>query len=507
MITIAVVVFLAIILLVFLILAARAWKALHITLLFLVFIAMTFGLMLMSKTVRTRNAWQNQHHVNLEKVAETKAAYDLAVYGKSDAIALDENSLVGVSMLLEKQRTGRGRVWNNVRADDGGTDQEVKLNVLKSDGTASTTTSLKPDMILYAFKNKLRALEGREESVLISESYIGNIKIVSVAADGTATGEALFIADAEVFNDKLSQTWALYEQMPTDSHDAFRDASGIVENPSDLTDVDAYLTKYRAALKTYMPKTMIGIEGDDEYESFIDQFAFDGMREDQIKDWLSQNGNRAFDPDPNQLYDVFKFNDSTNKNQFDGFQVNNTTANIKEEDQFDNNGYAVDPALKLPEDRVHFQTDNEIVIDQRSAQDGIKNENQVVIKAPFQDNNVTRMYTLYKRELLDYPYLLRKLRESANDLVEQEARLSANNSQAQLSIENLKKQTNNRTAKISNLKTDNQNLSEDLASIQELLKQRSLELEQRQLRINALYLDISEKHEALKLASEEIMGN
>ena len=506
MIPFAVIALLGVLLLVFLILSAKSWRVLHLTMLFLVFVAMSASLLFISKAFRVQNAWQQRHLENVRLADEQTEAYYAAVYGDDKQISLQPNTYLGSSALLEESRVGRGRVWERVRATAGTNANEVSLTLLGSDNEAIDANSLQPDTILFVFENNARPEPGEDglaqevpegelaPELQVADRYIGSIRIASIAGN-SINAEALFVANQEAFDSK-SRTWAMYERAPSDNYGIFRQAAGITEDPSSADlNVNEYQERIRPVIKFYMPKDKMGFASDSEYESFVDQFAFDGMRLNAIREWSTANGNRRFDPDLNQVWDAIEFTQPSQEFPVDASEA----ITLKGADQIDDSGLAVSPGLKNGGD-VSFEAGQVVLIDAATARNGIVRDGNVIIPPLYDPNDLasnTKLkvsYSIYRRELIDYPSLLKTSRELTQKMQDRMQRVAANSKLAEESVNKLQDQINTRTQLITNLKSDESRLTADLKSIQDLFTAKSEQLQQKQLRINALYLDIARMH-------------
>ena len=514
MITIAVIVVLGILLLVFLILSVKSWRVLHLTMLFMVYVAMSFSLLLFAKAFRIQNAWQKQALQNQRTAEEQEKAYLAAVYGDENEISLPENSYLGISAMLDAFRVGQGRVWRRARATAGTNSEEVTLTLVDGEDQDLAADSLSADTILYAFRNTARTMPGPDGGApaedgtnvapqeIVADNYIGAIRISSITGNAI-TAQALEIADQDEFNNK-TRTWALYERAPVDMHGVFRTAAGIDSDPSAAElDVDAYQNRIRPVIKFYMPQEMVGISNPSEYESFVDSFAFDGMRLDAIRGWLEANGNRRFDPDLTQVWDRIEFTEESPE-----FKVNASEAlSLRGSDQIDDTGLAVAPSLKAGSDTIKFAKNEQVLVDAATARNGITRDRQLIMSPLYDPENLAAntklkvLYSIYRRELFDFPTLINATKEMTEKLDDRTQRVSINNELSKTAAANLQEQIEIRTGLVTNLKTDNERLAGDLSLINDLLATKTEELNQTQLRINALYLDISRLHGQIQSVS------
>lgn len=246
-IVIAVLALMAILLLVFLILSGRAWGYLHIAMVFLVFVAMSVTLVLLSGTFRLRNDWAFRYQENKKEVEKQTAAYEEAVFGPPNAISLPRDSVRGIEAALQVERVRQGRIWKNVTASKG-SDGQVKLTFPDTGG--GNAPVLGQDMLLFAFQNGDIAVDGT--NVTAPVGYVATVRVKSADAGG-AVVEGLFVADPKEFSDP-QVNWTLFEKMPNDTNDVFLRAFAIAEDPSSRNlQVNEYLTNIREAQRVDAP--------------------------------------------------------------------------------------------------------------------------------------------------------------------------------------------------------------------------------------------------------------
>ena len=482
---------LGIILFVLCILSARAWKIVHIMLLIMVFIAMGATMSMLSAAYRTRSDWINRATKNEAAAEKQTAALNEAIYGPEDAVSLVDNCLLGVNARLQIELQGQGRVWKIVKPE-AAANNEATIKFPNS--PAGTAGQIGEDMLLYVFKNRSINVGSESTPQSVPANYLATVRVTRSANDEIVV-EGLFVVNQQEFENK-NATWTLFERMPLDSHTAFRKAFGITQSP-DAPDLDAaqYINDFRGQLKAFMPKP--DNMDEDAYESLIDRYVFDGMRKNEIEKWMADKANnpksRVFDPADHEYFHKLKFKKAITK------QIDDTSQSLDNSEAIDAlTGHAVDPKLKGGDENgmVTVPANSSGFYDVASY-----NANKVLLN----NADAEIQYTVYRRELIDFPGLIEKTRNYSAELTLQVGRLNENIKLSQQSNADLKTQQATRSSVYNGLSNDNKNLTEDLASIRDLLNKTQEELDNTRQSINDLYADISQKHKEVNLKSRALL--
>ncbi len=499
MITYAVLGLLAIVALVFCILSAKTSKILHVMLMFVVFVAMGACVIFMSAAVRTRIDWVKQYNETLDKLETEKAKYRQALYGDADEIELKRNSLLGIETILDIELTGQGRVWRNTKPAVAGPNS---VTITFGPGASS---QIENDMLLYVFKEKGVTVKNSDTPVRVATDYVGAVLVTNVA-DDTVTAKGQFIADTAAFTDAdamQSVRWTVFEKMPIDPTDSLLRA--VYDEPFDPAnppaninfDVDTHVKLMRDKFKELFAKP--DSLTDTEYESLVDDYAFEGMKLTDINAWLQKNGNgRKFDKGQDERYYHLTIKDKqTIKVQVDNTDDSNTLNNRSAIDP--NTGLAVNPTLKAGTDDgvATLKAKESGYFSVRACDEGADG---LVKMSPLNPNGgvATIDYEVYRRAIVDIPARIQKIRENTTDLELRTIDWRENIKLVTKSNELLNAQINLKQKHVRELSSDNVNLNKDRESVETLRSELDEEVRNTMQRINDLYADIRQKHQLLE---------
>ncbi|MEQ1905048.1 MAG: hypothetical protein ABL888_12745, partial [Pirellulaceae bacterium] len=259
-----------------------SWKQWHWT--FSVFLILSFiaGVAAVSATAKVhtlRRAALVEFEESEKSLDENKAKYARALYGEEKSPTYSEKSLYRYEADYKLETTGRGRVWKNGSVDGGEGVRTFSFSG-EANSAASDTSALK-NTLLYAFKDADVDLnvEGNAVVVPIATTFLGTVKVTNVQ-DKQLELTPVFVVDPTKIAEAGS--WTLYEKMPGDRHETFVRANDL---PKDIT-----LTEYRALLtEKIFPAANLGMDpASEEYEAFIDQFAFDDRPIGEIRTWIDE---------------------------------------------------------------------------------------------------------------------------------------------------------------------------------------------------------------------------
>ena len=511
MITYAVLGLLGILVLVFCILSAKSAKILHVMLMFMVFVALTACIIMLSAAVRTRNDWTRQYEENVKALEEQNQAFQKAIYGDKDAIELERNCLLGIENRVAIELTGQGRVWRSTKPKVAGNDSvEITFG-------AGATSQIEKDMLLFVFKERTFTIPNDQDptkptDVPVATDYIGSVRVTNVDND-KVTAKGQFIADIPGFTDgdaMQSVRWTVFEKMPVDPADALLRA--VYDEPFDPADppasvnfdVDTHVKKMRDKFKELFPKPANLSET--QYESIVDDYAFEGMKLVDIQAWMNKNGNgRKFDKGPDEKW----YHLTVQEKQKINIQVDNTdpSATLENYGAIDKNtGQAVDTSIKTDnEDGVAtLKTGESGYFDTISSDKGTTGN--VNLPAINQNGRVANVdYIVYRRALVDIPYRVQKSRENALDLEKRTQDWLENIKLARKSQTFLTAQTNLKQRHIQELSDDNRNLTKDREAIESLKNEMQEQVNNTKQRINDLYADISRKHKLLQRYNQMLL--
>jgi len=503
-----------IILIVFTVLSAKTWHWINIVFVNLCFLAAVGAAAGMAQVFELKYDQLKEFEDSVVALEKNQEAARLAVYGSTDAIGYDRNSLRGIVHELTLENIGTGRVWSGGSVAVAGDGRTFEFPTERSEDPAEQVP-LK-DVLLYAFADKV--IDGRP-----SQTYIGTV-MVKAETSKTLTLNEVFIADKAEWA-QPSTTWSLFEKMPMDRHHTFK--MGIIaeadSNPAandavknlaqSIRDGEMEISPYREFLKArYLtPEIMkYDLNNPDDaarYEALIDRYAFDGMSMGKIDKWIEANAanriNKRFQPPPDEIFIEYRFKKAS-KN---AHKVN-ADGSIEADGNFTQLGLAVPPALHAEKD-VMFGEDDRVLVDQRTA---LGYQRGADLVPPFADQEVDasgntiveEVDKVYFRQLRDYPYMLVKLETQAQKFVEEAARIRADVEVQEKSLADADAQLAVRTAVAEGLQQDQGHLKQDLAVIEALHENRDAEVEQLKSKIASLKNSIEADYAKIQQLTEAI---
>ena len=336
-----------------------SWKQWHWT--FSVFLILSFmagvaALAGAAKVFELRSTALREFDSSEKLLEKNKSEYARALYGEEKSPTYSEKSLYRYEADYKLETTGRGRIWKNGAVDGG---EGVRTFSFSGDAnsTASDTSALK-NTLLYAFKDADVDLnvDGSAVVVPIATTFLGTVKVTNVQ-DKQLELTPVFVVDSATFAGAGS--WTLYEKMPGDRHETFVRANNL---PKDLS-----ITEYRTLLtEKVFPAANLGMDpASEEYEAFIDQFAFDDRPIGDIRTWIDENAatriKKTFTPAPEEEFVEFQFE----KNASRPYRVD-APGNINNDGQFTILGEAIDKSLHLGKE-VEFKKGNKVLVNRFAA--------------------------------------------------------------------------------------------------------------------------------------------
>ena len=480
----------------FVVLSAKAWHWVNIVFLSLCFLTAVGVIYAAAKVLDARRT-------QMVKVQKTAMDLDLVekrieqtVYGSGLSFEYDPESLRGLSQSLSLEKAGRGRVWKNgvvAVQDSNRVFNFTGERVLNPDNP----NALK-DVTMFVFADR----NFKEE--LYPVLFVGIMKVASESASAL-TLEPVFIADAGEYQTP-SNSWTLFEKPPTDMRDAFIRDTGI-EIKEDDPKLNENLTEYRKVLtEQYIPAEVFGIDlaNDDnarKYEAIIDRVMFDGLPLVRIESWIEAQTDRfsnRFDPSNEEIFVRYQFNEKSNRQ----YEVD-ASGNIESDGQFNKNGQAINPALHAG-GNVEFQKGDEIYVDQLTA-DGFQRGDEPV--PPFSSTEpVTEISRIYRRQLNDYTYLLRRFDRQNQDYTAEIDRIKLNNERSRFAIDESAKQIQERENLARLLQEDISKFENDVQVINGFLDQTRDSQALLKSSIERIESEIRWRHRQVKASAKAMRG-
>ncbi len=474
----------------FVILSAKAWHWSNIVFLVLNFLAALGVVIAMSQVLDQRRQAMQEAERYQQDVARVESEIEAVLYGAGLASEYAPESLRGLSEALNLETAGRGRVWRHglVEAKDG--NRVFKFSGDRIQNPDEQDKAKMDDMQLFVYAD--REYDGQ----LYPVRFVGTMRVVQETANSVEL-EPEFIADNQEYENP-SQTWTLFEKSPADQRDAFIRDSGITLD-IDAADFNQKLSDYRRLLvENYMPPQLFdldlsSVEQAQQYEYLVDRVLFDGLPLARIESWIEAQEDRIarrFDPANEEIFVIFQFNDKSNR----PYQVD-ASGNVETDGQFTRSGQAVDPALKAGGE-IEFQKGDKIIVDQLTA-DGYQRGDEVV--SPLSSKEpVTEISRIFRRQLRDFPYLLRSLQRQVADYETETARVMENNSKTQNALADAGLQASERDAQIQKLQQDQNDLQADADTVKQFAETTSLQKNDLERTTNQLEMEIREQHRRIQ---------
>ncbi len=260
-----------------LVITARGWGALHVTMLCFLFVEGWLFLFASAGVHRERIRWLQQVKTLSERLQKAEADVTRLTFGTGDTENVE--SVVPARGMLQRLTSDRGRVWrrlsfrayeNNLArleaaakapaADDPAADPSAPAAPAQP---ANNAESLPANMVVHAFA------EETQGEMPVPNFYLGEFVVTENVNGSIALRPTLKLNDSQVqrMTSGAATSWTLYELLPQDSHNAFA-APGSKSTPEEL-----WGHMDEAELKTIFA----GVP-DERRDALIDRYLRDGTR-------------------------------------------------------------------------------------------------------------------------------------------------------------------------------------------------------------------------------------
>ncbi len=347
----------------------KTWRILHILSAFFVFAAVCTFLAFASFVLKTQAAWRVRYETHKVAVAKEEVEQVKLLQGDLIAVQQTEECIRSARAKLDDEVLDRGRVWREctpVAAVDADTFRVKTVPASQPAGQAPEPSGIAAQMVLYAFAEK-----DSKDGWKVPGFYLGEYT-VDEATDTEVTLSATIPLDPDQIQ-RIQQggaTWALYEVMPVDSHEAFAQMDAAEKR---------WLGMSKEALAEYFPNVFNWPP--EQYDKFLDTFA-------------RFNRDVADTDSPDDTWILVKF---LKKHTI---PVDSDTAQSLLEGEaryFDNSGRAVEARLRRGEDgTVTFEIGDTGCFDLDSATSLID------------DGICEKIKPVYRRQLHDYARFFRE---------------------------------------------------------------------------------------------------
>jgi hypothetical protein len=250
----------------------KTWRWVHVTMAFLLFVAVIpFGVYA-ALTLKTREAWVRTHDKLETDVAKTRADVELANRGPIGDVKQEADSVANLKGQVARATLDRGRVWRDgITATAGpsgfvlnmaGAPPQVDATGAPIAAPAARKHNIADKTVLFAF-----ALGENPQfpGVPVPAAYLGEFTATAVSDPSITLVPTLPMAQDQLQIASNPQTqWILYEVCPGDGHEWL-----------------AGLTKDQVAKLIPQPATGLPQA---QYDKFLEQFVRDGQAADEVND-------------------------------------------------------------------------------------------------------------------------------------------------------------------------------------------------------------------------------
>lgn len=473
------------------VLARKHWHWSNIVFVLLTYLAGVAALSGLGKVYERRTAALRDFQQS-EVARETALTErDLAIYGPPGAFQYTPDSLRGTNERLNLELIGQGRVWMNGSVEARGENYLFKFKTAR-DANDPTLGKMK-NVLLYVFADA----SSLEQPLPYPATYLGTFRVSDESLESLELAPQ-FVVSADALT--RPATWSLFEKMPIDRWNVFHTVNG-VDDLADLKKIHELRTKMVAEI---IPPEQFKLAADSkEYEAIVDRLLFDGMAIGDIEKYIAEHQaerkSMRFEPAPQEVFVRYRFDEKSNRSY-----VVDGDGRLDLNGEFSSTGQAYNKQIHYGRE-ITFNKGDEILIDQLTA-DGYQRADQTQVQPFSQMEPVTEIGRIYRRRLVDFPFLLAEYRSQANALAKRTAETKLENEVTQRALDDTLAQERNRDDSIARLQQDRDNLRADNELISNLLMQRSAELDEIRQRMAALRTDMERMLDKVGRASPPRRG-
>lgn len=238
----------------------KTWRILHILSAFFVFAAVCAFLAFASFVLKTQAAWRDHYEAHKVAIAKKEVEQSKLLQGDLIAVQQTEECIRSARAKLDDEELDRGRVWREctpMAAVDPDTFRVKTVPASQPAGQVPEPSHIAVQMVLYAFAEK-----DNKDGWRVPGYYLGEFA-VDEATDTEVTISATIPLDPDQIQ-RIQQggaTWALYEVMPVDSHEAFAQMDAAEKRLVGMS---------KEALAEYFPNVFNWPP--EQYDKFLDTF-------------------------------------------------------------------------------------------------------------------------------------------------------------------------------------------------------------------------------------------
>jgi hypothetical protein len=212
--------------------STKTWRWVHVTFMFLVFVASFVFSIYAAMVLKTRATWIKQHDTLEAQLAKASDDVERTTRGDPKDFEGKTESLIGLREEIARITLDRGRVWRGCtvtgvnRQALAETPPRVIVSLQTSPSpdpsnpAAAKKNNLQPKTILHVFREG----QTNEGGPIVPLAYIGEFKVAAQPAptDATVTLEATMpLSPEQLQSANVPGTWVLYETAPVDGHEWF----------------------------------------------------------------------------------------------------------------------------------------------------------------------------------------------------------------------------------------------------------------------------------------------
>jgi hypothetical protein len=239
----------------------KTWRVLHILSALFVFAAACTFLAFASMVLKTHAAWRKPYETHKVAIEKQEVEQIKLLQGDLSAVQQGEESIRSARAKLNDEVLDRGRVWRECTPMAAVNPVTFKVRTVPASqpqGQASEPSGIAERMLLYVFAEK-----ESKDGWKVPGYYLGEYAVTE-ATDTEVTVTSLLPLDPDQIQ-RIQQggaTWALYEVMPVDSHEAFAEMDATERRLVGMS---------KDALAEYFPNVFNWPP--EQYDKFLDAFA------------------------------------------------------------------------------------------------------------------------------------------------------------------------------------------------------------------------------------------
>lgn len=201
----------------------KSWRWVHVTFMFLVFVAAFAFCIYAAMTLKTRAKWVKEHD-NLEKqLATTNENLELTTRGDPRDFEGKTPSVLSLREEIARTVIDRGRVWRgcipNIDPRTGAVTVVTSPPADPNNPTpaAPKKNNIQAKTILHVFREGQATPDGP----IVPAAYIGEFKADAVTDTAVTLAPTMPLTQDQIAAGRTAGSWALYEVCPVDGHDWF----------------------------------------------------------------------------------------------------------------------------------------------------------------------------------------------------------------------------------------------------------------------------------------------